>query len=390
MLTAKLANGKIFSLSDNYSKEQLLLKREQEKFFCPICDATVTLRLGKQRVWHFAHQKREKCTIEVEKESQYHLRGKLQLFKWLLKQQYLTTLEKYLPNIQQRPDIVLSKENLHFAIEYQCSPISIELLLKRTKGYIYNQITPLWIIGGNRFKRKGQYFSSISQFEWSTTRYLNKPLIIYYCSEKKQFLLVCPLVTVSSTLTFAKLQFLPVYEMTFPKLINMSNKFKVTKENILFIKRHWRYSHNLYPSKAEMYIMKLWLREKLSFPLFPSEAGWPTTYHHLLETPPHVWQSWILLYFIRYQPIDRKFTLQMLENSFLPLIRSQIFRVRSFIFFQPDISKVLFGYLKFLERINFLTSTGNQMYIRNKEVQVPKSMDEAVQMDQRIINFLTK
>ena len=63
------------------------------------------MKLGSQRIEHFAHQKDSQCTESYERESDYHINGKLQLFQWLEMQNLSPVLEPYYQSIRQRPDI---------------------------------------------------------------------------------------------------------------------------------------------------------------------------------------------------------------------------------------------------------------------------------------------
>ena len=88
---------------------------------------------------HFAHQKGSLCVESYERESEYHLAGKLQLFQWLNNQKLCPELEPFYPSIRQRPDIGVPYDKKNYALEFQCSAIPPELMIKRTKGYQLRQ-----------------------------------------------------------------------------------------------------------------------------------------------------------------------------------------------------------------------------------------------------------
>ncbi|GAA0361836.1 hypothetical protein GCM10008932_13070 [Alkalibacterium iburiense] len=50
-------------------------------------------------------------------------------------------------DLQQRPDLLAFIDRTPIAIEFQCSPISIETIEKRTEGYISNGYRVVWIVG---------------------------------------------------------------------------------------------------------------------------------------------------------------------------------------------------------------------------------------------------
>ena len=126
-------------------KHDLHQLREQHSFLCMQCKEKVILKIGSILIPHFAHQKNSSCSHSFsEGETEDHLNGKLQLFTFFQQKLLECELESFLPEIKQRPDILVQSNGIPYAIEFQCSNISSFLMLNRTKGYINNQITPIW------------------------------------------------------------------------------------------------------------------------------------------------------------------------------------------------------------------------------------------------------
>ena len=73
-------------------KEKLRRIREDQEFQCPECKEKVMMKIGTQRMEHFAHQKGSLCVESYERESEYHLAGKLQLFQWLKNQKLMSRI----------------------------------------------------------------------------------------------------------------------------------------------------------------------------------------------------------------------------------------------------------------------------------------------------------
>ncbi len=115
MLHAIDKNGNQYS-ADKSTKRQFL--------YCPECQEQVILKRGKQKNAHFAHKSRNMCIGSNGKETKEHLRLKRLFFDWLqrdLSNQEIY-LEKYLPEICQRPDILYK----NLVVEIQCSRLSFE------------------------------------------------------------------------------------------------------------------------------------------------------------------------------------------------------------------------------------------------------------------------
>ncbi|QNN75104.1 hypothetical protein H9L19_06950 [Weissella diestrammenae] len=121
--------------------------QKKQNYFCPACRQRVCLRLGQIRVQHFSHVQIMTCRAMSEGESVEHLFGKLQLHTYFVSLGYQVTLEKFLPAIQQRPDLVVESQGRCFIIEFQCAPISFETIKKRNTGYARIGLQVFWILG---------------------------------------------------------------------------------------------------------------------------------------------------------------------------------------------------------------------------------------------------
>ncbi|QEA59403.1 competence protein [Leuconostoc koreense] len=121
-------------------------------YFCPGCHEKVILKSGEVKQKHFSHCSGTACVTFTENESVQHLAGKLQIASKL---QYYgnVQIEAVLPEIQQRPDILLIHKNKRIAIEYQCSPISQKRINMRNKGYLTENIQVIWVLGQTYFNR---------------------------------------------------------------------------------------------------------------------------------------------------------------------------------------------------------------------------------------------
>jgi len=158
--------------------------------FCPSCKGSVHLKKGTVMRPHFAHYHRENCAAFSEGETAEHVAGKMQLKEWLEKLGYQVALEAYLPKLKQRPDLLVDDK---LAVEFQCSPISIEKVAERTEGYRKNGYEVIWILGerflySNKLTafQKACLFSVdglLSLFTYSVTA---KKLTIHYDFQLKQ------------------------------------------------------------------------------------------------------------------------------------------------------------------------------------------------------------
>ncbi|MBB1096316.1 competence protein CoiA [Limosilactobacillus agrestis] len=129
--------------------DQLVLAenaKSELEYYCPGCRKGVILRQGTHKITHYAHKKRNECGFS-EGETLEHLKGKKQIYQWAQKHHWNPQLEVYFPTIAQRPDILLKINGQTVAIEFQCSPLSLERLLARNEGYRQLKIPVWWILG---------------------------------------------------------------------------------------------------------------------------------------------------------------------------------------------------------------------------------------------------
>lgn len=174
MLLAKNNNRLVLARAD--------LKADGD-YTCPGCQQPVILRCGKHKVPHFAHQKNALCGFS-EGETREHLCGKKQIYEWAASQGWQPQLEVYLPEIMQRPDLLLIVNGKRVAIEFQCSPLSLERLLERNAGYRRLNIKVWWILGPPYQRRLGP--QKIVQF----TQVVGQQLVLLFWDLHQQRLVI--------------------------------------------------------------------------------------------------------------------------------------------------------------------------------------------------------
>ncbi|MDR0922120.1 MAG: hypothetical protein LBM95_07050 [Lactobacillales bacterium] len=141
MLVAWDKAGKVIHLLELEQTRIKAMKRQE--FFCPGCKGRVILKCGEVKQPHFAHVHLTDCQMFSEGETPEHLALKEIFLNWA-NREYQAELECYLPELAQRPDILL--DGL-IALEIQCSPLTIERLVERTENYLLHKYKPIWLCG---------------------------------------------------------------------------------------------------------------------------------------------------------------------------------------------------------------------------------------------------
>lgn len=148
MLNAYSKNKEVVTLL-NLSREEIE-QLKGRKYFCPVCCQPVRIKNGKIKLPHFSHYNQSSCSIYSEGETREHLALKEVFVKWCEKNRIGYELEKYLPALNQRPDLLIG----NIALEIQCSPLSTQRLVERTKSYQQHGYIPIWICGKKLFSNR--------------------------------------------------------------------------------------------------------------------------------------------------------------------------------------------------------------------------------------------
>jgi competence protein CoiA len=389
LLIAMLQNGEMVSLAGRWTKERLIpLKRET--FFCPACRQEVVLKLGNHRIPHFAHKKGTACPYEHEPESTRHVTGKLDLFEWLKRQGIPAKLEPYLPSVQQRPDILLQYRHHAYALEYQCSAISEPLFQKRNDAYRLAGIRPIWILGAHHLRCQSNmpHHVAIPRFQWMFAHhfpFVPRPLLFYYCPHTKRLTRLVRLIPLSVRRAFAIPLVFPLHSLSFSDLL-FSSAASLPPSfwgEWLHHKKQWRLTFTLYPNKTTRLICADFYRFGIIPSLFPTEAGWPLHHGYLLEAPPFIWQTYVLILLLRsegrtvplhsiYRFIEERIRTGRIALRVLPLAKGQRY------------TQAVYEYLQLLTKLGYIEWENRRALRFIKPLTFPATMDEVIKQDKQM------
>ncbi|WP_171016742.1 competence protein CoiA [Pseudalkalibacillus caeni] len=389
MLTAMRKNNEIISLLDPWEKQELLTLRVKESFSCPACKEPVRLKLGTRKAWHFAHE-RMACEIETEPESDYHIKGKKQLFESIFRNHATVSIEPYLKSIKQRPDLLVTSSLSPIALEFQCSTIPHDSLSRRTISYISKGIRPVWILGGNRLKRKSFSVFSLTPMDFLTAR-MKEPEMIYltyYCPISQQLAFVYDIHTISPSSVFASVIFEKNVSLRLSTLINPSLPQQFPYEDWLAVKRKWRLGKQ-FPFTNSSFFHKRFYELGMPVSLYPCEAGIPTKFDYWFETPGYLWQSWILLKLIPSYGRDEVFSFRDIYEEMKILRAKKIIKIRNLKFLkETHYSFSIADYLIKLSRLGLLEQVDGLTFKRREKAKLPSSLEKAFACDREVLDFL--
>jgi competence protein CoiA len=314
-----------------------------------------------------------------EGETLYHMKGKLQLYQWLERQGIPVALEYYDSIIKQRPDIVFQYDGNKYALEYQCSPISEEIFIKRTAAYYQQNYIPLWIMGSKHMKAKRSNVFSLSNFDYFFMRKTKDSHLILpsYCPEEKQFQILSSILpysiknTVANSLHFS-IQNTGIEDILTPKWIAHSNFSKWSNENEKST-MYW----SLHPSPDQNRFLREIYLHNLNLYLLPPEIGLPVNHSLLIQTPSIVWQTYLYLDALEDKSPNDLIHLEEVERNFNDRIKTKEITIRKL----PQIPRetsflAVKEYFLQLERLGIVIKRNETTYQLQNRIYIPKSNRE--------------
>ncbi|MFD2443201.1 competence protein CoiA [Bacillus sp. CGMCC 1.16607] len=385
MLTALKKNGDRICLGDGWGKADLQVLRNNELFYCPLCRENVILKLGEKRVFHFSHLQGSSCLFEYERESEYHMNGKLQLYHWLKQQGLTPEMEYYDPKIKQRADIIFFIGRKKFALEYQCSSISEESLSKRTKGYLSNGYSPIWILGGNQFSRCTAYISSLSDLHYLFLQSFTSNIwtIPYYCSVVKKFILLQSIQPISSRRAFTDQKLISIEKINMTQLLS---SFKVKNiQPMLWVKelQKWKQKQVQFQNAYHHPFLRALYENNLNLFLLPPYIGLPIRYSPYIMTPPIIWQSYLFIDVFLKWNIDKPIKFHNIYVPFMKRIFQKHIQVRQLpLLKEGHISMAVQEYLQLLVNVGFFKRVNSNTFLINKPIDVPNNVNKQRELEE--------
>ncbi|WP_428911388.1 competence protein CoiA [Niallia sp. Krafla_26] len=373
MLTALREDGTLFQLLPRLSKDVLRKEKAGGHYYCPECKERVTMKIGMQRMEHFAHQAGSQCIESYERESSFHLNGKMQLYQWLKEQKLYPRLEPYYERLKQRPDISVDYSQQEYAIEYQCSPIPPQLMIKRTNTYRKNNIDCVWILGGNQLKRKSEKKVSLTQFDYLL---LNKTpdgkwYLPYYCSNSHKFVFLTNIIPTSAKNALTQFSIFPIQNRSIQQILtHKMNEFLYAKE--------WRNEMRAQKLRMGMnshsqidYLKELYIHH-LNISLLPIMIGLPINHAPFIETSPLIWQSYLFIDLFRNKKKDEIITFSEVYRCFMHRVQRGQINLRTLPLIENySITVPLIEYLKLLVGIHVLEAINYNTFRLKADILIP-------------------
>ena len=214
ILTALTSNEQLFYLTKDYTADELKHIRQAQRFYCPVCRSDLILKVGQLKIPHFAHRASSLCESFSEPESPNHLQGKLLLYQFFKSKNHFVELEKFLPSIKQRADVLVDN---CLAVEYQCSAISPSKIIERTSGYRQLGIETIWIHPGKPGLLPGIQLLKIRAFEKTfSSGETPQSLLMGFDPDNETFVYYSNLFYLGGNQWIGKVSYLPLSKQVYP------------------------------------------------------------------------------------------------------------------------------------------------------------------------------
>lgn len=284
-----LAHTKNLTLID---AEQVTQDSTQD-YFCPSCKEPVFLKRGLKNVAHFCHYKHSECQAFSEGESKVHLAGKRFLYDFIKEAGYKVSLETYLPKLKQRPDLLIETKTEEIAVEFQCSPISVEKISQRTQGYLSAGYQVIWILGPTLHLKNNLLQLHIAMLN---NFVITSPNILSLDIEKQRLLIHYHFQRIGhqSQLTWQTGRLKTLAFQQKPPKVKLIKR-SVTLKDFNFYIRHLRRLHYHRAKGARNFFKALYENRDNIYHL-PKEIFFHCQYDWAIQTPAYQWKYYLLVW----------------------------------------------------------------------------------------------
>lgn len=377
MLIAQDQEGNYIDLVNGIDSSLLEIWRTTKEFFCPQCQEKVMIKAGKIKIAHFSHYRHSDCqTSFSEPESARHLQGKKDLYLFFKQNSTCVQLEAFLPKINQRPDLLVQMNEKRYAIEFQCSIISPELIQKRTEGYKKLGIIPIWIYGGTLHSNHHQ-FLTLSSFQLSLTKFYSSNLILpCYDPEKQTLQFLTQITKVTENKYATKRVVLPLRHVRAPISLDIPT-YSFPNLTWLNMKDKWITQRIRYGNLYDDIFLKTIYEQGDHLSTIPVICGIPVKFMETIKEHPIEWQYYIYCNVFKRLEIGDKISLKFIYYKLRQAINQKKITIQTI---EQKVNNLweqaVADYFHVLTKLNYLLPLTDDLFIMKKEILAYQSIEE--------------
>lgn len=252
-------------------------------------------------------------------ESEAHRGGKQFVVEWLRRQGIASETEKWLPVIQRRADIYFKYDGQMYVIEIQLSFINIQDFKKRYQDYLSIGIIPFWVgmdVTGDL--RSDQLMTLLDELLIRMKPFPHA----YYIDLSNMNWLIRHSYYYLKNRSLSACDYIPENSLTFEEFLDLSviqrECFYYPEEFIqrwLLQTKRKRLQKTLSINKGERAVLRILQHHGVNLNHFPAVCRVPLQHQYILQTPPEIWQKWILINVIHCNAIDQHISITSLCNE---------------------------------------------------------------------------
>ncbi|MFF2876318.1 competence protein CoiA [Gottfriedia sp. NPDC057991] len=380
MIVALNTERHTINLFEVKTTEELLRLKQNGPYFCPICKNQVRLKIGVKKVTHFAHIDLTECENE-KKESIDHYKGKFALYQFFKKFNVNVEVEKFLPKLNQRPDLFIRLNTIQICVEYQCSVIPLEKMIKRTNSFKQSGMKVLWILNDKLLNQKrwsSFYINSLSIY--SLVR-INVFSLLFYNPTLQSFTVLSSLIAFSPVQYIGQKDVFPINNFSFKGFLSpnrVDKKVFVSKWNRL--KKDFRLYQHLH-TKGNLKVFKQYLYNA-NMNYFPAVIGVPLESNCIIKEHCIFWQGQIYFKFFHEVEIGQLIFIDKINQSVKMEVQNGKWRVNQFQDNEIDnLEKCVEKYIDFLVKIRIVKRIKNGKIMKIANAIIPSSFQQALDED---------
>lgn len=403
MYRADRCDGQTIMLSNQtWCLETLENMRTQYDFYCPDCLEQVILKLGERQSWHFAHQPASICVSAKTNESIDHFQAKHAIYDWLKSFNLQPELELYLPEVKRRPDLCVKINQNSVVIELQRSHINPKQFYKRHFTYVDAGYHPVWIGLQSTLPITPLSIKTFTQLDSFLINFQPVPHSIYFNLVYQEWFICSDFYYLQPRKTLQWVTQLPSqtspeellmhpYKFTIQRTSDKEkrNHYLLERWKSLTLTKRTKVFLSFTPSESKM--RTLFQQYQLNLNYFPAVCNFPQKTQYLLDTPPHLWQSWIVIEVINKSSLLQHLHLSAVSDRFNYIRHPFHFTFRPSMIHHKEIIRLLVkDYFDFLCYFHILLPVFPGVYQVLHHVTLKKSLRTLVNDDEYILNQTEK
>lgn len=380
MIVALNSERKVINLFEIQAPEDLIKLKKNGPYFCPNCKNQVRLKIGLKKVTHFAHIDLTECDNE-RKESLEHLEGKFALYQFFKKLGVNVEVEKFISELNQRPDLFIRLNNIQMCVEYQCSVIPLEIMSKRTQSFKNKGMKVLWILNDKLLNQKrwsSFYINSISVYSLIK---INLFSLLFYNPTLNSFTVLSSLIAFSPVQYIGQKQVFPINNFSLKELLVQN---KVDKKELIAkwsrLKKDFRLYQHLH-TKGNLKVFKHDLYHA-NITYFPAVIGVPLESNCIIKEHCIIWQGQIYFKFFHETEIGKLINVDKINQYVKIEVQNGKWRVNQFQNNEiENLEKCVEKYIDFFVKIRIVKRIKNGKIMKIANAIIPTSFQQALDED---------